>query len=851
MPFALKQQLGLPDEKRKPRTAIAERKQRRQDLRKGHANNGNKRRKIVHQDSYDGEHEVRSDESEHKEVLENLDDDSDVFNEDLTDTSISISKPSAVPKSSRPETFPDTRPSRSRSPVFDLGEESDDLSRGSREYSPEVVLDANAKSFRDKQAEEDAEILVLERRLGKKSKSSSKVIDEEFGALLTGLVDNGSSSSSKRQDQKWLRNKRNAKAQVSARDDESGDEELETDMDSDAQSEQEDADEFFGFGDEDSVATGDEEEGSATTLSSDDEPAPVEKRQRENPYIAPVAKGSDNTTAKYIPPSRRNPPTTDTEILGRLRRQAQGTLNKLSEANIISIVTEFEKLYQTNPRQDVTTVTLDLLLAAFAVPSTLQSTFIILHAAFLAALYKILGADFGAEAVSRLVEAFDKYRNQGEAQGKETVNLVGLLANLYTFGVISSGLVYDHIRLLLTDFTENDAELLLRILRDCGPQLRSDDASALKSIVQMMNEVSARIASRGRTISIRTRVMMDTITDLKNNKVRQATNAAGATGEHLTRMRKALGSLNARQLRATEPLGITRLDITNGEKKGKWWLVGASWKGPDLALSKTPELRHSDQTIDIDHSAINGDDMDPESVDYNALSRHYKFTTPTHRSIFTAILSATDATDALQRVSKLRLTRKQEAEIPRVLLRICRAEPTYNPYYAVLARLLLRDGKRYKFAFEVALWKFFEEIGERSEEEESQSDSEGRDGEPIQAHEIANVANLYAALVARQVLTIDVLKTLNIGFLKENASLWLEMFFIAFFGSSKLSEKSVVEALSSLRPDMATGIAYFLRKEVRKSDLLRGKEEKRRVKHGVQMAEATLAAMAREGEELE
>ena len=200
--------------------------------------------------------------------------------------------------------------------------------------------------------------------------------------------------------------------------------------------------------------------------------------------------------------------------------------------------------------------------------------------------------------------------------------------------------------------------------------------------------------------------MMDTITDLKNNKVRQATNAAGATGEHLTRMRKALGSLSSRQLRATEPLGITRFDITNGDKKGKWWLVGASWKGLDSSRAQVTKPDRSSGALGYESDNA---DIDPENVDYSALSRHYKFTTPTHRSIFTAILSATDATDALQRISKLRLTRKQEAEIPRVLLRICRAEPIYNPYYAVLARLLLRDAKRYKFAFEVALWKFFED----------------------------------------------------------------------------------------------------------------------------------------------
>lgn len=851
LPVELQQKLGLPQQNRRPRTQVSERKQRRQDLRKAHTNNGNKRRKIAHQDSLDEADEDLSGEDEDAEAFMGMEEESDVdLQGDLKDMAMSMNdQPNS--KSPRTESLRDDSSSRSASPVFDLGEESDDLSRGSREYSPEVVLDANTKSFRDKQAEEDAEILALERKLGKKSKSSSKSVDEDFGEILTGLSDSRRTNNSKRQDQEWLKNKRNAKALISQNEGRSSEEQTDTDMEMYTRVES-DADEFSGFDNESATGTvEDEDDDEQSVVSLHDEPRPVAKPQRENPYIAPVTIGSNNTTAKYVPPSRRNPPATDTEKIVKLRRQTQGTLNKLSEANIISIVAEFEKLYQTNPRQDVTTVTLDLLLTAFAIPSALQNTFIILHAALIAALYKILGADFGAEAVSRLVEAFDKYHIESEAQGKEPVNLVSLLANLYTFGVISSGLVYDHVKLLLADFTESNAELLLRIIRDCGPQLRSDDPGALKSIVQMMNEVSAKTTSTGGTINIRTRVMMDTITDLKNNKVRQATNAAGATGEHLTRMRKALGSLGTRQLRATEPLGITRLDIVNGDKKGKWWLVGASWKGPDSKLSSSIQQAKSHQPAAELDTQASDDDIDPDSVDYNALSRHYKFTTPTHRSIFTAILSATDATDALQLISKLRLTRKQEAEIPRVLLRVCRAEPMYNPYYAVLARLLLRDGKRYKFAFEVALWKFFEEIGERSEDGDDQSDTEERDDELVQAHEIANVANLYAALVVRQAMTMDVLKTLNIGFLKENASLWLETFFIALLGSTRLKEQLLVEIFASLRQDMATAVAYFLRKQIRKSDLLRDKEEKRRVKKGVQMAEAALVAMTRSEDDLE
>jgi len=88
--------------------------------------------------------------------------------------------------------------------------------------------------------------------------------------------------------------------------------------------------------------------------------------------------------------------------------------------------------------------------------------------------------------------------------GKECSNLIVLLSELYNFQVISCALIYDIIRnLLLAELTEFVVELLLKLLRstyryfwrfivvtellrDSGQQLRQDDPSALKDIVQIV-----------------------------------------------------------------------------------------------------------------------------------------------------------------------------------------------------------------------------------------------------------------------------------------------------------------------------------------------------------------------------
>ena len=475
----------------------------------------------------------------------------------------------------------------------------------------------------------------------------------------------------------------------------------------------------------------------------------------------------------------------------------------------------------------------EALLGAFAIQSSLNNTFIILHAAFVAALYKILGADFGAEVLTRIVEAFDGH-HRDRSNGKEAINLISLLSNLFTFGVISSTLVYDHIRLLLSEFGENSAELLLRILRDCGPQLRQSDPTSLKEIVQMMNEVSAAMTSNGQPINIRTRVMMDTITDLKNNKVRQASNAAGVTGEHLTRMRKALGGLSTRQLRATEPLGIGRNDILNSEKKGKWWLVGASWKGRDSEpVIQNVRERETDKKQK---------QLDDDKMDYSALFSQYKLTSPVHRSIFVALTSATDARDALQRLQKLRLTRKQEIEIPAVILRTCRAETHFNVYYGALSKMLLRE-KRYRMPFNIALWKFFSALGEKQNNDEV-SDEEDEESD-VQISEIGIVAQLYAYLTTTGSLTLEILKTLGIGMTKERASLFLELFFIALFNQKHPDSKLYEIFATGLDISRTKALSYFIKKHVRRTSLVKDTKQKSLVKHNADLAIAALTAQQR------
>jgi nucleolar MIF4G domain-containing protein 1 len=75
--------------------------------------------------------------------------------------------------------------------------------------------------------------------------------------------------------------------------------------------------------------------------------------------------------------------------------------------------------------------------------------------------------------------------------------------------------------------------------------------------------------------------MVETIINLKNNRAKATTSSSIVTSSATIRMKKFLGKMSDK---GREPLRVTLNDIRNVKEKGKWWLVGASWKNDDLPI---------------------------------------------------------------------------------------------------------------------------------------------------------------------------------------------------------------------------------------------------------------------------
>lgn len=727
-------------------------------------------------------------------------------------------------------------------------DEFDGFSEESSDEEEEPSKSVPSRLAKDKLAEDDAEIAALEKKLGIKQRKTlpksfhEDGLDEVLGELAEQEDDEALLERRKRKAEadEWLAQKRRKATQQPMDDGSEGSDEDDSLARLELGSDLGDSDDF------------DDDDEDALDSEHEVEEAPV--RRRENPYVAPVPAAA--AAQKYVPPARRQESGSDAELVSRIRRQAQGFINRLTESNLIAILGDIEGLYREHPRQHVTSVLVDLILVQVCEPTSLPDTLLILHAGFATAVYKVIGSDVGAQLIQQAVERFRGYYAEVSSDGsrevsKQTSNLITFLAQTYNFQLIGCNLIFDYVRLLLDHLSELNAELLLRIVRMAGQNLRHDDPLALKDIVALIRPAVSKVGEAN--LSVRTKFMIESINDLKNNKVKVGASASAVNQDHTTRMKKLLGSLNSRKLKATEPLRIGLKDMEESDKRGKWWLVGASWAGRDGAPGKQAKMEGADGGAEEDEDEDEDEDAnsitlesDGEVVpDLHELAREQNMNTDVRRSIFIAIMSASDYEDAYRRVTKLRLGKHRQKEVAYVVMQCAGAEQQYNVYYSLVARRLCGDG-RIRFAFQDSLWKLFRRLGESifgEDGEEEQDEDDDDEGEATAVRRVFCVAKMFGFLVANGAQGLGVLKCLNLRYLRPKTRDFVEVMLITLFQELKAAGGKPAKVFLAVADmaELSKGLQWFLRKRVRKSDLLTSKKDQKRVKQGCDEAITALA----------
>ncbi|KAI6088212.1 hypothetical protein F4821DRAFT_233988 [Hypoxylon rubiginosum] len=707
---------------------------------------------------------------------------------------------------------------------FGFDSEGDESEQESRKPQP-------SKSELKKLSKDDKEIADLERKLGLKGKKSlPKSFDEDgLGDLLDGLDDDVETpetvtkSKRKAEADKWLAQKRR-KAQASARsaamDDAISGSDDEDDLDHDMN--ESDVDGF----DSDEGGLEDDDEDAFEGLSDDDQPRSA-KPQRENPYVAPTT-----GVAKYVPPSLRKQSGSSNDVDLQLRRRIQGLINRLTNDSMIGIVKDFVALYGSYPRQTVTSTIVDLVLALVCSPEKRPDTFFTMMAGFIAAMYKAMGIAVCAQFIQQLVEILDqRYKNALTDQSDSgSRHLVSLLAELYNMQVVGCNLIFDYIRLFLGKLSELDTELILRIIQLCGPSLRRDDSHALKDIVNSIKPANLK------GMSVRTSFMIDEMKKLQSNKTKAVARSKDLADQR-TQLRKRIGTLSGSQ--DVQPLRIGLRDIQEADEHGKWWLVGASWSGDHGGTSARDGSLNQKGDDDDDEITKLGDD-NLGIPDLWQLAREQGFNTEVRQRIFVALHAATDYENAELLVRKLRLNKYQRKEIPEVIVRSSERQAQYNHYYTLVATRFTGD-RELSFQFRRCLTTRLRKMGEDIDIGDG-DDVDVEDSADYEMRWVFNTAKMYGSLIGGKSLRLaDVIKHRNLAVLQEKALMFFEVMLITML--QECSRDGLKDALGSLDATHARGIQYFLKKNVRQTDLLKGKKEKSALKKRYEAANQILNAI--------
>ncbi|KAG9009106.1 suppressor of glycerol defect [Tulasnella sp. JGI-2019a] len=529
-----------------------------------------------------------------------------------------------------------------------------------------------------------------------------------------------------------------------------------------------------------------------------------------------------SASGRYIPPALRkaagDTEAVKTEAQIKLNRQLKGLLNKLSDQNISAILSDIDDLYQQNARNDVTVALTTLIIDSIASHASLLDTFVILHAALVASLHRIVGIEFAAHFVQSVIDSYEgNYATaistpsnsddpaSESLGGKAASNLLTLIAQLYTFQVISCVLVYDIIRGFLSgNLGELEVELFLKLLKAIGPQLRQDDPAALKEIITL---VQTKTASTDKSQqSSRTCFMLETLSNLKNNKMLPSGSAgqkvgqknANVTADAVDRMKRLIKSLGkgGKTIRSHEPLNVTLDDLHSADKRGKWWLVGSAWAGDPLLDAVTAASERVDP-----EPLINLGDQNRTSA-LLKLAKKQGMNTDVRRSIFVVLMSSDDYIEACDRLLQLKIGDQQRAEIVRVMLHCCSREKAYNPYYTLVGQHLSGLNRNIMFSQQYCLWDLFREMGEPMSGEDNATGDDD-DADRVPALRVRNYARTYAWWVAKGSLTLTILKPLNFAALKTQTATFLRIFLAQLIVSSQ-SASPMLDCATSSDKDAAS-----------------------------------------------
>ncbi|XP_068566029.1 nucleolar MIF4G domain-containing protein 1 [Cebidichthys violaceus] len=637
---------------------------------------------------------------------------------------------------------------QSRSATTEKPDGSKTPSSSKKAKKANTLKESRKMALLEANEDEDREIKKLEKQLGLNKRKNKKSLPQSFVAdgldYILGVLDSGSSAvgfydDEDDEDMDMDKAKDNFEkldendSQLSDEDEEHGDEIASEGADEDMASfdeENEDDDDDDEMVEEKEMEAELDESDAADSDDENDAATEEEADTRDTTTSGLNSETVNAAAGKYVPPHLRGTGDEKRKAeLEKLKRSVKGLLNRLTEPNMASISGQLEELYMSCSRKDMNDTLTEVLLAACVTPSLMPDRLLMEHVLLVSILHHAVGLEVGAQFLETVVRKFDEvYKNPSDS--KECDNLVAIVAHLYNFQVVHSGLIFDILKLFVGAFTEKDIELVLLVLKNVGFALRKDDALALKELIC---EGQRKACDAGSKFQDQTRVrfMLETMLALKNNDMRKI---PGYDPEPMEKLRKLQRTLVQRRAGGSDmKLRVSLDNLLAAEQVGRWWIVGSSWSG-------APMIGEHGNTTSKRSTA--GGQFSAKVLD---LARKQRMNTEVRRNIFCVIMTSEDYLDAFEKLLRMGLKDKQEREIVHVLMDCCLQEKAFNAYYAVLGEKFCSHDRRFQMTFQFSLWDKLRELSN------------------LPSSTFNNLVQLVTLFLQRKCLSLSVLKVIEFG----------------------------------------------------------------------------------------
>jgi len=432
-----------------------------------------------------------------------------------------------------------------------------------------------------------------------------------------------------------------------------------------------------------------------------------------------------STPAKYIPPHLRNKaatattatatasssllstPAADAALLPRIT----GLLNRLNEQNVEPIASQLLPLFDAHSRSAVnTTVTVAVLTQLVGgTASSLASTFVLSVSGLLFLLHYTEEHGTAAYLLEHTLLTLHNVLSSASTTTPSPsttaagVNVANFLCHLYLFGVTSATALFDLLTLFSTTLTPLHIELLTTILSQAGSHLRKQDPATLKDVVVTLHRTAGQLSDSER--EGRVGYLLELLNDVKNNRTRQHAAVDGMTpllhallNVVKRRMGKRVGYDESRRL----TFGYE--DVRRIDERGRWWIVGAAYKGAVEVGEKEQKERGVEQRAGVEESVVD----EEGDINYAQLARQQGYHLPFDIRVFCILLSSVDYLQAVEALDKLNIRQgSQWRSVIAILIDCVRRSRSYNPYFALVTLHLCQYVRPARFTLQLALWDTF------------------------------------------------------------------------------------------------------------------------------------------------